>query len=226
VSTPYDPYGQGQQQPGYGQQQPGYGQQQPGYGQQQPGYGQQQPGYGQEPGYGQQQPGYGQQPAYGQPGYGQQPPYGQQPAAYGQQGYGSGYGQSQYASWGARLGARFLDGLIVGIPVGIVFGIIAAITKSTGAIYVFYLLDFLSLALVLGLQEGSSGQTLGKRILGIKVVDAQTGQPIGAGAGIGRQLCHSTIDGFLCLLGFFWPLWDDKSQTFGDKIAKTIVVTA
>ncbi len=261
MSTPYDPYGQGQQQPGYGQgqQQPGYGQQQPGYGQQQPGYGQQQPGYGQgqqQPGYGQQQPGYGQgqqqQPGYGQdygqgqqqPGYGQQQPggygqdygqqqpggYGQQPAygqgGYPQQGYGAGYGQGQYASWGSRVGSFIIDGLIAGVPYAIFYGIGGAIGGGGGAVLVLLgALLGLAAALWLAHQEGTTGQTPGKKALGIRLIGEETGQYIGFGMAFVRKLAHF-LDGVVCYIGYLWPLWDDKSQTFADKVCKTVVVKA
>jgi uncharacterized RDD family membrane protein YckC len=260
VSTPYDPYGQGQQQPGYGQQQPGYGQQQPGYGQQQPGYGQQQPGYGQQqpgygqqqPGYGQQQPGYGQQqpgygqdygqqqgygqqqPGYGQQGYGQQDygqqGYGQQPGAYGQQypqqGYGTGYNQGQYASWISRVAAYIVDMLIVAVPYGILYGIGAAVGGGAGALFMFLgLIAWLGVFLWLCHQEGTTGQTPGKRALGIKLISESTGQPIGFGMAFVRKLAH-LLDGLACYIGYLWPLWDDKSQTFADKVCTTIVVQA
>ena len=51
-------------------------------------------------------------------------------------------------------------------------------------------------------------------------------QPVGFGWGVLRRLCHHTIDGAICYLGFLWPLWDDKRQTFGDKICNTYVVRA
>jgi len=28
----------------------------------------------------------------------------------------------------------------------------------------------------------------------------------------------------LCYLGWFWPIWDRKRQTFADKIMRTVVV--
>lgn len=231
MSTPYDPYGQGQQQPGYGgQQQPGYGQQQPGYGQQQqPGYGQQQPGYGQQqPGYGQdygqQQPGYGQQPAYGQQGYGQQPGYGQ--PGYGQQGYGAGYGQGQYAGWGSRVGAYLIDALIVGVPYGILYGIGGAIGGVAGALFLFLgLVVAVGLLLWLVHMEGTTGQTIGKKTLNIRLISEETGQHIGFGMAFVRKIAHF-LDGVVCYIGYLWPLWDDKSQTFADKICKTVVVQA
>ena len=261
MSTPYDPYGQGQQQqPGYGQQQPGYGQQQPGYGQQQPGYGQgqqqpgygqqQQPGYGQQqqPGYGQQQPGYGQQQdygqqqGYGQQQYGQQPygqqdygqqQYGQQPAygqqAYAQQGYGAGYGQGQYAGWGSRVGGYIVDALIFAGP-GFLLYILAAAALN-GSAGIAALLNFLGFIVgVAGFlwicyQEGTTGQSIGKRTVGIRLISEETGQPIGFGMAFVRKLAH-ILDSIPCDIGFLWPLWDDKSQTFADKVCKTVVVQA
>jgi uncharacterized RDD family membrane protein YckC len=60
--------------------------------------------------------------------------------------------------------------------------------------------------------------------MGIKLVDERTGQPIGPGMSFVRDLAH-TLDGFF-YLGYLWPLWDDKRQTFADKILSTVVVEA
>ncbi len=72
-------------------------------------------------------------------------------------------------------------------------------------------------------KEGSTGQTPGKKALNIRVVREATGQPLGFGLALGRKLCH-VVDGPLCGLGYWWPLWDEKSQTFADKIVSTVVV--
>ena len=50
-----------------------------------------------------------------------------------------------------------------------------------------------------------------------------TGQPIGGGMSFVRQLLH-IVDGLPCYIGYLWPLWDDKRQTFSDKIMTTVVV--
>jgi uncharacterized RDD family membrane protein YckC len=240
VGNPYDPYGQ---QPGYGQQQPGYGQQppaQPGYGQSpaQPGYGQPpaQPGYGQPPA----QPGYGQPPA--QPGYGQQPPaqpgYGAPSAPPAQPGYqevhhhhyGSG---GQLAEWGSRAGGYIIDYLIFAGPVFVLYILMIILSSSgSGGAALFGLLLMLigaAISIAGGLwicyQEGTTGQSIGKRQMGIRLVSAQTGQPIGFGMAFVRKIAHAA-DSFACYLGFLWPLWDDRKQTFADKICNTIVVRA
>ncbi|NVI91020.1 RDD family protein [Actinomadura sp. BRA 177] len=228
MGNPYDPYGQ---QPGYGQQQPGYGQQPPA-----------QPGYGQPPA----QPGYGQQPAYGQPpaqpGYGQQPPaqpgYGA-PAAPAQPGYGQEvhhhhYGSTgQLAEWGSRAGGYIIDYLIFVGPVFVLY-LLAGLLASSGSggaglLAVLFYLVGLALSIAGGLwicyQEGTTGQSIGKRQMGIRLISAQTGQPIGFGMAFVRKIAH-IADSFLCYIGFLWPLWDDRKQTFADKICNTIVVRA
>lgn len=243
-------YGQPQQ-PGYGQ--PAYGQpQQPGYGQpQQPGYPPQpgfeqpaQPGFGQ-PAYGQpeqqfQQPGqqqpWGGAPQYGQP---QQPGYGQP--------FGGMAGGGQLAGWGTRFGAYLIDALIIGLLPVILISIgmsIAAPTYSTttddsgyptlhqdsgnGFGYALAGLGYLAifgLTLWQMYKQGTTGQTIGKKVLNIKLIGEQTGQPIGFGMAFVRQLAH-IIDAIPCYVGFLWPLWDEKNQTFADKVMNTLVVQA
>ncbi|MQY05499.1 RDD family protein [Actinomadura macrotermitis] len=230
MGNPYDPYGQ---QPGYGQQPPA----QPGYGQPpaQPGYGQPpaQPGYGQPAA----QPGYGQPPA--QPGYGQpaaQPGYGQPPAQPGyQEVHHHHYGGSspQLAEWGSRVGGYIIDALIFAGPLFVLYilSLVLAGSGSSGAAVLGALLMLVGAigsfagSLWLCYQEGTTGQTIGKRQMGIRLVSAQTGQPIGFGMAFVRKLAH-VADSFLCYIGFLWPLWDERKQTFADKICNTLVVRA
>lgn len=225
MNQPYppqqDPYGQQAGQPAPGQQypQPGYGQAPQGYGPQgQQPYGQQP--YGQ-PGYGQPQP-YGQQP-YGQPGYGQPQPYG-----YGQPG---GYGAPQvgeYAGWGSRVLATLIDvapvlvGYILVAVVGVALG-----ADGLGAILaiasLFYLAAIAYSIWNYGYRQGTTGQTIGKGVVGIKVVGGLTGQPIGFGMSFVRQIAHA-LDSLPFGIGYLWPLWDPQKQTFADKVCNTFVV--
>ncbi|KZB85506.1 hypothetical protein AVL48_31220 [Amycolatopsis regifaucium] len=70
---------------------------------------------------------------------------------------------------------------------------------------------------------GKTGQSLGKRYLKIKLVKETTGQPLGVGMTIAREFCH-ILDNAFCGLGYWWPLWDQKRQTFADKILTTVVL--
>ncbi|WP_072477514.1 RDD family protein [Amycolatopsis australiensis] len=182
--------------------------------------------------YGQQsfgQPPGGRQP-FGQPQPGQAPPpYGQpapfgQPAPYGQPGTPFGAPQN-YANWGQRAGALIIDQA----PVLVVY-LLAVVLMFTGARSIGIILYGLGGLAGLGwniynrwIQQGNTGQSLGKRVLGIKLVAEQTGQPVGVGTAVLRDICH-IVDSLPCYVGYLWPLWDDKSQTFADKIVNSVVV--
>ena len=56
-----------------------------------------------------------------------------------------------------------------------------------------------------------------------QLIGEPTGQPIGAGMAFVRYLAH-ILDGLPCYLGYLWPLWDAKRQTFADKIMSTVVI--
>jgi len=71
--------------------------------------------------------------------------------------------------------------------------------------------------------EGGSGQTLGKRAVGIRVVDAHTGGPIGTGRAVGRYFARIP-SAFVCYLGYLWMLWDRDRQTWHDKMTNSQVV--
>jgi uncharacterized RDD family membrane protein YckC len=61
--------------------------------------------------------------------------------------------------------------------------------------------------------------------MGLRVVDAASGESIGFWRSVIRQLAHVT-DVFSVGLGYLWPLWDAKNQTFADKLASTLCVRA
>jgi uncharacterized RDD family membrane protein YckC len=71
---------------------------------------------------------------------------------------------------------------------------------------------------------GRTGQSLGKRATKIRLIGEETQAPIGIANAFIRDLVH--ILDWLTVVGYLWPLWDDKKQTFADKIMKTVVVGA
>ena len=77
----------------------------------------------------------------------------------------------------------------------------------------------------LAYRRGTTGQTIGQKMVKIKTVSEQTGQPVGFGNAFLRVLCH-TLDALACYVGFLAPLWDEKRQTWADKIMQTVVVRA
>jgi uncharacterized RDD family membrane protein YckC len=154
-------------------------------------------------------------------------------------------GGPRFAGFGSRFGAAFIDSLILS-PFGILGRIVLATGKketrscgfvgeiprycrgpagSTWALWGLITLAGVVVAILYyGLLEGRTGQTVGKRALGVSVVDVRTGTPIGVGRAIGRYFAK-ILSAIPCLLGYFWMLWDRNSQTWHDKIVGSYVVT-
>ena len=73
------------------------------------------------------------------------------------------------------------------------------------------------------IRQGRTGYSLGKTVVGIRLVKVSTAQPMGAGLCFVRQIAHY-VDSLVCYLGWFWPLWDSRNQTLADKIMNTVVI--
>ena len=189
--------------------------------------------YGQQGGDAGQQGGYDQAPQQGG-GYGQQGGYGSAPMQQ-----GGGYGQAPQmnnaytqvqtqgalSSWGKRAGGYAIDALGPVIVYYILIAVGFAISNTLGGlIYVVGGLALLGYVIwnrwILG---GNTGQTLGRKQMGTKLIGEQSGQPIGAGMAFVRDLCHF-LDSIACYVGWLFPLWDTKRQTFADKIMNTVVI--
>lgn len=226
---------------------PQFGQPTGGYPQAGYGSGQQpyaQPGYGQQPGY--PQPGYP-QPGYPQPGYPQQGyPYPQQGGPYNPYApYGGapgGFGPpAPLAPWGARVGAFLLDFLML-VPFYIVAIVVVASTSNSGVydpntdttigggpsgagvgVALLLYAGAFGFQLYQLYRQGTTGQTIGKKVVGIRVIREADGRYTGFGMAFVRNLAHF-VDAIACYIGFLWPLWDDKKQTFADKMCSTVVV--
>ena len=125
---------------------------------------------------------------------------------------------SAYASWIQRVGAYLID--------------VAPIVILELIFYRTFVIYFLILLASIGwtiynrwYQGGTTGQSLGKKVLNLRLVSEETGQPIGMLMAFVRDICH-IIDAVICYVGFLFPLWDAKRQTIADKIVKTVVIPA
>lgn len=150
------------------------------------------------------------------------------------------------AGFGARLGAWLIDGLMFG-SASFVLGELAQAVGGTEAGFcetfngslapcevdtdttrmlklLFSLVVFAGfLFYEAKLTGGKSGQTVGKRALGIRVIDFDTGGPIGPGRAIGRALLRFP-SALVFFLGYLWMLWDREKQTWHDKAVRAVVV--
>lgn len=69
------------------------------------------------------------------------------------------------------------------------------------------------------------GATPGKLAVGIRIVDAQSGQPVRTGRLVLRLACY-LVSALPFYLGFLWAAVDRRKQGWHDKIAGTVVVQA
>ena len=126
------------------------------------------------------------------------------------------------ATFGQRLVAWLIDLVIIVIALVVIVGIAFAIDETLGV--VAYLLGIVGIFLYYAYFEGSpSGQTIGKKVMKIRVIDFNTGGPLGFGRGLIRGVARIPSQ-FLCYLGYLWMLWDQEKQTWHDKLASTVVV--
>lgn len=142
-----------------------------------------------------------------------------------------------YAPWISRVLAALLDWAVMSVPVlvgqivlvfsGGRFGL-GDLGDASGfgvAAYSVGALATVALAIYnVIIRQGRTGQTWAKSWVGIRLVRESTGTPLGPGLTFVRQIAH-ILDALPCYLGFLWPLWDSKRQTFADKVMRSVVVS-
>jgi uncharacterized RDD family membrane protein YckC len=143
------------------------------------------------------------------------PPSGYEPPFGSYDGVG---GPAETAGFWIRFAAALVDSLIIAVPLAIVTNTLDL------ELYADQSLNILVGALYYPLQEGGvTGQTIGKRLCGIRVVDETDGRTVDVSRALIRYLV-SLVSGFVCLLGYLWMLWDPRRQTWHDKASRTLVV--
>lgn len=145
-----------------------------------------------------------------------------------------------YAGFWIRFLAAIIDGIILGIIGGTiqaVFGGLVGVTfvaappqDPTTSAGLFAGLMGTAVILSIAVQiayyvglTGAYGATVGKMVLGLKVVDTN-GQKIGFGKAALREIVGKWISGLVFGLGYLWVAFDEKKQGWHDKIAGTYVV--
>lgn len=139
-----------------------------------------------------------------------------------------------YSSWGSRVAAYLLDVLVLAVPLVIVIIVAVAAAdpdneddSAWAVVGIAYLLTLLLPFVYFTVMQGrASGQSLGKKWLGIRVADDSTGGPIGYGRAFGRYAIQFVFSLFVLpiVLDYLWPLWDRKNQALHDKVVSSVVL--
>lgn len=128
----------------------------------------------------------------------------------------SDYGGYELADLGSRLISALIDGFIVSLITGLLIG------AGRGAGGVIGIL--IGLAYYWYCWTRQDGQTLGKRILHLRVIKAD-GTPISDSDAVLRFLGYH-INTWVFMIGWIWLLFDSNRQGWHDKLVSTYVVRA
>lgn len=156
-----------------------------------------------------------------------------------------------YASWLSRVGASLLDALAVSfiaavttVPWLVMFFVTAEYetrrfdsgtgfeAEIVGADW-FWLAPAAIGALLTGIfalwnvvwRQSRRGQSLGKSVLGIEVVNAATGEHLSLGTSLLRAVLNSVL-GNACFINYLWPLFEERKRTWHDMIVDSVVIEA
>ena len=162
----------------------------------------------------------------------------QQPPVYaGGQQYG---GTPQLASIFERFIAMIIDGVIVGVGttiIGFVIGliggvIVGALSAATGSdglaalgtILINLLASLISMAICFGYEGyflSTSGATIGKKVMGLRVLHAGQNPTFLRG---GCRYLAKGISFFICMIGYIMACFTQDNKALHDMICDTIVV--
>ncbi|NKC34271.1 RDD family protein [Falsiroseomonas selenitidurans] len=128
----------------------------------------------------------------------------------------------ELAGFGRRLAAQLID-LLWLLPLSVLLGTVGALLNggelSLGGEAMANIIGALVVLLFWADRQG----TPGKLVLGLRIVDAETGGPPRFSRLVLRYLGYLLSALPLCL-GYLWMLWDARGQTWHDKMARTLVI--
>jgi len=137
------------------------------------------------------------------------------------------------ASRGSRLGARLIDQLLqfgvvlfVSMGVGLVLGVSGG--RQDGAEVIIQVVTIVAWLVPMSVQwylTATTGQSIGKRLLGIKIVKMD-GSPVDFVSGVLlREWIGRIIDGFTCGIGTLM-IFGEQQRCLHDHVAGTKVILA
>ena len=132
---------------------------------------------------------------------------------------------ANYGGFWIRVVAYIIDAIILGVVGGIIaviFGVnpSKAGSGSSNAASAINLVIGIAYFSYMWSQQGA---TLGQRIFGLRVVDANTSQRITIGKALLRWV-GLFVSFLVCFIGVIWVAFDGRKQGWADKIAGTLVL--
>jgi len=138
--------------------------------------------------------------------------------------YGPVGGPGRPATLGGRLLAKIIDGLLIALPFAIVIVSTNSGNSSTAPTWAYFVVVAAQIAYET-YYVGMRGATIGKRLLRIKVVDAQSGSLLGPRRAFLRSVVQ-TVSNLALYAGYWSPLLDrPRFRGWHDKVAGDVVVS-
>ncbi len=119
------------------------------------------------------------------------------------------------AGFWIRFGGSFIDGVLLGI----LSGILRVALKGGAGSAIGGVVDLIYFTFLIG----GPGQTVGMKLVGIRVESKEGGGSIGYARAAVRWIV-SIFSFLFILLGYLWMLWDAEKQCWHDKAAGDVVV--
>ncbi len=136
----------------------------------------------------------------------------------------------EYASFGARLLAMIIDIVIVNTAssmiqapfLALMLGNLNSTTMIVGFVAPIFLMGGLAVFYTVWLESSAWQATLGKKIMGLRVVDLD-GQRITFWKSASRNF-NKSISSLILGIGYLMPLWTKKRQALHDRMARCLVI--
>jgi uncharacterized RDD family membrane protein YckC len=155
-------------------------------------------------------------------------------------------GQHVLAGWWSRVFAQIIDGVIIGagavvllIAITAPFSVgffandtVGVVSLFVGAFIGVLCVAFVALLYAPAMMARTNGKTVGRIVLGIRVVRAN-GRPVDFGYAVLREVVVKALLGGICatitgglswIVDNLWPLWDEENRALHDFVVDSRVI--
>lgn len=131
----------------------------------------------------------------------------------------------EYAGFWIRVLASIIDSLLIMLvvfPIGFIAGFMGLVSEDMNFGPLDIIIQILTVFFYVGCWVKFAG-TPGKRLLKLRILDADTGENLTLGKAVIRYIGY-IISSLVLLLGLIWVVFDKKKQGWHDKMANSVVV--
>ena len=129
----------------------------------------------------------------------------------------------ELASKVERLIAHVLESIIISLVTMVLAFLFSVPITEVGNSYALIFLGFLATAIV-NVYFWTKSTSMGKAVLGIKVVDKATGENLSVTKMMFRDVVGKYVSGAVFSLGYIWIIFEKNKQGWHDKMVSSVVI--